>query len=148
MTEEQRLIERLRKIEALFARSATSGEQAAAGEAASRLRERLDGVRAERVSEHRFTLPDMWSRALLVALLRRAGIEPYRYSGQRHTTVMAQATKAYVEQSLWPEFQELHQVLHEYLHEVTQRVIAEAIHGDVSDPAERRKSAGRLGGGD
>lgn len=146
MDEERRLIDRLRKIEALFARPGTSGEQAAAGEAAARLRDRLDEVRSGRLHEHRFTMPDMWSRRLLVALLRRSGIEPYRYTGQRYTTVMAMATEDFVNNSLWPEFQEHYKVLNEYLHQVTQRVIVEAIHGDVSDPAERRAPA-RLGDG-
>jgi hypothetical protein len=38
--------------------------------------------------EFRFSLADQWSRHLLVALLRRYGIKPYRYSRQRRTTVM------------------------------------------------------------
>jgi hypothetical protein len=39
--------------------------------------------------EFAFKLRDRWSHRLLVALLRRYQIRPYRYRGQRYTTIMA-----------------------------------------------------------
>jgi hypothetical protein len=138
VTEEQRLIEKLRRIEALFERAASDGERVAAGEAADRVRNRLDQTRSDELLEFKFTLPDAWSKALFTALLRRSGIEPYRYSGQRRTTVMARARKDLIDE-IWPEFKELHKSLHAYLSEVTKRVIATAVHGDVSEPAVRKK---------
>ena len=39
----------------------------------------------------------------------------------------------YVNETLWPEYQELSQTLHAYLNEVTERVIREEIHGDSSE---------------
>ena len=139
MTEEQRLIEKLRRIETLFSRTSSDGERVAAEEAARRLQHRLESVRANELLEFRFSLPDAWAKALFIALLRRHGVTPYRYSGQRRTTVMARATKDLVNQELWPEFQELHKTLHSYLSNVTERVIATAIHGDVSEPEVRAK---------
>ena len=139
MTEEQRLIEKLRRIEALFSGATSPGERAAAEQAARRVRDRLDAARASELIEIRFSLPDEWARALLIALLRRHGVRPYRYSGQRRNTVMARVAKDLVDAKIWPEFQELHRTLHEYLGEVTRRVIASAIHGDVSEPEIRAK---------
>jgi hypothetical protein len=139
VTEEQRLIEKLRRIEALFSRAASDGERVAAGEAARRLQRRIDELRAGEPVEFKFTLPDAWAKALLIALLRRSGITPYRYPGQRRNTVMARAPKGLVHEQLWPEFQELQKTLESYLGEVTRRVIATAIHGDVSEPEIRSK---------
>jgi len=139
VTEEQRLIEKLRRIEALFERAASDGERVAAGVAAGRLRDRLEQTRGEELLEFKFSLPDAWAKALLIALLRRSGVDPYRYSGQRRTTVMARAPKALINEEIWPEFEELHKTLHSYLSDVTKRVIATAIHGDVSEPEVRKK---------
>ncbi len=144
MTDEQRLIEKLRRIETLFSRASSDGERVAAEEAASRVQQRLDQVRASGLLEFKFTLPDAWAKALFIALLRRSGINPYRYSGQRRNTVMARAPKQLVNEEIWPEFEELHKTLHSYLSEVTKRVIATAIHGDVSEPEVRTKPRGLL----
>lgn len=81
--EEQQLIDKLRKIEALFARPGTEGERAAAGSAAERIRARLHGVRQEeRPREHQFSIHDPWARTLFLALVRRYGLHPYRHKGQ------------------------------------------------------------------
>lgn len=143
--EEARLIEKLRKIEALFARAGSSGERAAAESARDRIRRRLEQLeRAEQAIEFRFSLPDTWSRSLFLALLRRYDIAPYRYPGQRRTTVMARVTRTFAEEVLWPEFEQLHAILREHLDSVTRRVISGAIHGDVRDAEER---PGREGAG-
>ncbi len=137
--EEDRLLEKLGKIEALFARAGTAGERAAAANARDRIRERLVQLeKSERAVEHRFSLPDAWSKSLFIALLRRYGITPYRYSGQRRTTVMARVTRTFANEVLWPEYQQLDATLREHLESVTQRIIAQAIHGDGADAEERR----------
>jgi hypothetical protein len=137
MTDEQRLIEKLRKIEALFARPGTQGEREAARVASDRVQKRLEELQSQQPVEFRFSPPDAWSKALLLALLRRHSIQPYRYPGQRRNTVMARAPKHVVETEIWPTFLELSKTLRAYLDEITQRVIAEAVHGDVSEPEVR-----------
>jgi hypothetical protein len=142
MREEERLVETLRKIEALFARPATEGERAAAGNALERIRQRLKQLESiEPPVEYRFTLSDAWSTSLFVALLRRYDLTPFRYRGQRRTTVMTRVTRSFVDETLWPEFEQLSTTLRRYLDDVTQRVIAEAIHGDVTDAEERSTGA-------
>ncbi|HET9984511.1 MAG TPA: hypothetical protein VFQ38_13015, partial [Longimicrobiales bacterium] len=60
--EEQHLIEKPRKVEALFARPATAGERGAAEGARDRIRERLRGLASVAAPvEFRFTLLDDWS---------------------------------------------------------------------------------------
>ena len=142
-TEHHRLIEKLRRIETLFAdRAATPGEKAAAGEARERIRRRLaESAQSDPPVEFTFALRNPWSNRLFVALLRRYNIRPYRYARQRHTTVMARVPSRFVRETLWPEFTELDRTLQQYLTEETNRVIAETINKDTSDVEVRSGQA-------
>ena len=132
--DEARLIDKLRLIEALFSGATTQGEKVAAERARERIVERLKRWETEDPpAEYRFTMADMWSRKVFVALLRRYGIRPYRYSGQRYTTVMARVSKRFVDETLWPEFEEFYGTLSSYLSEVTDRVVQQVIHQDSSE---------------
>src|SRR5207245_1826163 len=112
MTEEERLIEKLRLIEALYAGAATPGEREAAANARDRIRARLrQQQHTEPALEYRFTLNDEWSRRLFIALLRRYQLRPFRYPRQRHNTVMVRVPKRFVDETLWPEFQEINTTL-------------------------------------
>ncbi len=134
MDEEQRLIDKLHRIEALFARAGTPGEKAAAASAAERIRAQLASVaKKEREVEMRFSVSDDWSRRLFLALLRRYGIRPYRYPRQRRTTVMARMPQSFADHTLWPEYMELAATLRRHLNDVTDRVIARAISPDTAD---------------
>lgn len=83
-------------------------------------------------------MPDMWSRTLFLALLRRYDIQPYRRSGQRHTTVTAKVSRRFVEETLWPQFLQSSEILHAYLAEVTERVVREVLSGDGSEDGTAR----------
>jgi hypothetical protein len=137
MPDETRLREKLRKIEALFAGAGTAGEKLAAEAALNRVRDRLAEIgRRDPAIEMQFSMPDQWSRRLFLALARRNGLSPYRYRRQRLTTVMIRVPRGFVDQMLWPEFQELNKALVQYLNEVTLRVIREEVHGDAGEAAE------------
>ncbi|MEK7754106.1 MAG: hypothetical protein AAB654_19435 [Acidobacteriota bacterium] len=132
--DEAQLIERLRRVENLFAGAATAGEREASANASERIRRRLADLQlSDPAVEQKFRLTDVWSRRLLLALMRRYGIRPYRYGRQRHTTVMAKVSRGFVEETLWPEFVELNEVLRRYLEETTERVIREGLESDVSE---------------
>ncbi len=49
---------------------------------------------------------------------------------------MAKVSKRFVDETLWPEYQQLSAVLRKYLDEITERVITEAIHKDTSEATE------------
>jgi len=143
MQDFNQLLESLRRVEALHARTDVAGERNAAANAMNVIRARLARFeQQEPPVEYKFSMPDRWSRQLFTALLRRYGIEPFRYRGQRRTTVMARVSKSFVDETLWPEFVELDDVLSEYLSSVTERVIQEAIFQDSSEASERAKPAG------
>jgi hypothetical protein len=137
MDDEAALRDKLRKIEALFAGAATAGEKAAAGAAAERIRTRLqEEEKREKPVEIRFSLPDPWSRQMFIALCRRYGLRPYRYSRMRRQSVMVRAPQGFLDNVLWPEFQEINAALAEYLAQVTDRVIREVVCRDTGDADE------------
>lgn len=137
MSTESDLREKLRKIEALFAGAGTAGEKLAAEAALARVRSRLDEIRRrDPAAEVQFSIPDLWSRRLFLALCRRYGLKPYRLYRQRHSTVMLRAPRKFLDEVLWPEFQELQQILLAYLDEITNRVIREEIFADTSEATE------------
>lgn len=137
MDEYQAVLERLRKIEALFAGAATPGERSAAEAARERIRERLRTFeRTEKAEEWRFSLDNQWSRKLFVALARRYGLKPYRRSGQRRTTVMLSAPRGFVEDTLIPEFRELNRVLLEHLDSLAAEIIESSLASDTSEAEE------------
>jgi hypothetical protein len=112
VTPNQLLRDKLRKIEALFAGAATPGEKAAAGAAAERIRQRLGQTAGkEHFIEWKFSIPDIWSRQLFIALCRRYGLRPFRHKRMHRQTIMIKGPKSFIEQTLWPEFQELNAAL-------------------------------------
>ena len=131
---EDKLMEKLRRIEALFSGAKTDGEREAADRARQRIQERLRAIElADPPVEYKFRMHDMWQRRVFVALLRRYGLKPYRYSGQRFTTVMVKVPRRFVNETLWPEFLEFSAMLRSYLSEVTERVVSQVICQDSSE---------------
>ena len=59
-------------------------------------------------------------------------------------SIVIQAPESFINQVLWPEFQELNAALTDYLSEITDRVIREEVHGETSDADEVDESA-RIG---
>jgi hypothetical protein len=113
---EQQLIEKLRRIEALFAGATTAGERDAAAEAKRRLQQKLRACEAQDPPiEVRFSLGDPWQRQLFLALARRYGLQPYRRHGQHRSTVMLRTSQRFLDETLWPEFLQLSEVLRGYL---------------------------------
>ena len=138
MTSEQELREKLRKISALFAGATTLGERDAAAAAIGRVQKALAAaVPAEPSVEMHFKFPDRWHRRLFIALCHRHRLEPYRYRGQRHTTVVVRAPDSFINTILWPEFLQIKDALNEYLNEATERIIREEVYSGSAEAAER-----------
>lgn len=137
MESEDRLREKLRKIEALYAGAATAGEKAAAGAAAERIRKQFESAsRKESPEEFKFSIPDPWSRQLFIALCRRYGVRPFRYPRMHRQTVLIRAPASFVRQVLWPEFEELSDALTSHLLEITEKIIREEVHEATQDAEE------------
>lgn len=137
MSFQDELRERLRKVEALLAGATTEGERGAAEAAIRRIRERLQAsVGADPPVELQFTMPDLWSVQLFVALCRRYGFRPYRYKRQRRTTVMVLAPKLAFDDVVGRQFFVLHADLQAYLEETPSRLIRYAVEADTADVDE------------
>ena len=137
MDAEQRLREKLRKIETLFAGAATAGEKAAAGAAAERIRRQFaeSGAR-EAAEEFKFSIPDPWSRQLFTALCRRYGLRPFRYTRMHRQTVMVRAPASVINRTLWPEFEQLGAALSAHLLTITDRIIREEVYATTGEAEE------------
>jgi hypothetical protein len=138
VTNEHQLREKLRKITALFEGAATAGERQAAAAAIERIRLALDAaVKTQPLPEMRFSMSDQWQRRLFSALCRRYGLKPYRYKGQRHTTVMLRAPRSFVDTTLWPEYLELRTALNSWFNAATERIIRDEVYRDATEAAEQ-----------
>jgi len=139
MDEIAKLIDTLRRVEALYDGATTPGERVAAGFAKERLDARLKEKMEDEPIELQFSLRNHWSRKLFTALARKHGLEPYRYYRQRYTTVMLRISKRFCDEVLWPEFVKLDKILVDHLSEITDRVVREAIHNDASEVTIRQQ---------
>ena len=61
--------------------------------------------------------------------------------GASSQTIMIRAPKSFVQDTLWPEFEELNAALINYLTEITQRIINEEVHRETGDAEEIPDSA-------
>jgi len=59
-------------------------------------------------------------------------------------TIIIRAPNSFVEQVLWPEFEELSAALTAYLSQITDKVIREEVHGET-DEAEEVDQPRRIG---
>jgi hypothetical protein len=139
-------VSRLSRNDAKTEGAATEGERVAAGAAAERIRDRLgQAAGKEKEIEVKFSISDIWSRQLFVALCRRYGLHPFRYRRMHRQTIIIRAPKSFVDQVLWPEFEELSAALTAYLSEITERVIREEVHGETGE-ADEVDEPRRIGG--
>ena len=137
LSSEERLREKLRKIEALYAGAATPGEKSAAGAAAERIRRQFETAsRKEQAEEFKFSITDPWSRQLFTALCRRYGLKPFRYARMHRQTVIVRAPASFVNMTLWPEFEELSRALTTHLNDITRKIIHDEVHEATEDAEE------------
>ena len=141
MVNDKELREKLAKVEALFRRAGSPGERAAAGAAMDRLHGRLQGRNREdgRETELQFSLPDMWSVRLFVAVCRKHGLRPFRYARQRRTTVMVRARERQFDRVVWAEFSRLQTELELYFQDVTDYLVTRAMGSDGDDSTIGRR---------
>lgn len=138
--DEDKLLQKLRDLESLFAGATTEGERIAAGTARERILGRLRELeRSDPPVEYRFTLADGWSKRLFLAILRRYELKPYRYRAQRRTTVMVRVPKGFVDKTLWPHFQRANEELRRHIDEVAERVIGVAMEVGAADEEIREQ---------
>lgn len=127
MTEAE-LKRKLAAIEAMVLGAMTEGERAAAQHVLQNFKQKTPDESCEDLG---FTVHDVWARKLFMAMLRKAGLEPFRMRGQRRTTIIVHGRKSLVD-LIWKEFLEADKTLTAYLSDITDRVIRESL-GEVKD---------------
>ncbi len=141
MLNENGLIEKFQKIEALYLRATTEGEKAAAFSAMASVQTKINSFKeVESPREWSFSMQNEFEKKLFKALLHKYGLESYRYKGQRYTTVTVRATKTFVNQIIWPQYLEMSKVLSSYLEEVTNDVIKKTMGQDDTEDEIRSAS--------
>ncbi|HHO50818.1 MAG TPA: hypothetical protein ENK18_08055 [Deltaproteobacteria bacterium] len=135
--DERTLIERLEEIEAKHA--GLSGPAGSPERSQTLIRDKLTEItEAHPPIEWKFSLTDPWERKLFLALCRRYGLQPFRYTRQQRQSVMLRVPRPFVDGTLWPLFVALRQPLYDYLAHVTDRVIGEALQADTADAEENQ----------
>jgi len=141
MLSELGLIDKLQKIQALYLGALTPGEKAAAAHAMTNIQNKLESYKhQERVTEWKFGVNNYFEKRLLKAIFNKYGIETYRYSGQRHTTLNAKTTDTIVNEVVWPQYQEMAKVLRDHFDKLTNEVIKEALGEDEREDEIRQES--------
>jgi hypothetical protein len=84
----------------------------------------------------KFSISDIWSRQLFIALCRRYDLRPFRYRRMHRQSILIRAPRSFVDRILWPEFEQLNAALIAYLSDVTDRIIREEVYGETGDADE------------
>jgi hypothetical protein len=74
-------------------------------------------------------------------------VKPNRYQGQRRTTVIARLSRTFVNETLWPEFQDLQSSLAACFDALTDRVIEQALEVKAGEADERSEGPGEASPG-
>lgn len=136
-SELERLLERFRRVEALYSRTDVAGERAAAEQALHGILEQIRKYQqSDPPVEYQISLSDGWARRLFLALARRYQLEPYRYPRQRRSTVMIKVSRSFLNETLWPEYVALQKILFDHLDQVTNEVIEKGLHSSDREATE------------
>ncbi len=142
MLSESGLIDKFRKIEALYLGAATLGEKTAAAFAMANIQSKLDNYKKEEpTSEWSFKFENHFEKKLFKALLAKYNLKSFRYKGQRYTTVMVRTTRPFVNDVLWPQYLEMCKILRGHLNEVTDDVIKKAFGQEETEDEIREEVA-------
>jgi hypothetical protein len=137
MEEIKDVLEKLRKVEAMVEEGTTKGEKKAAENAHDRLMEKLKELEEnDPPKEMKFTFQDPWGHRLFLALCRHYDLQPYRYKRQHRTTVQLKVSESFVDETLWPIYNEYYDILYDHLLDVTDEVI-EKMFGNAQHSVKR-----------
>ena len=129
-----RLLEKLRRIEALCARPGSEGERLAAEGARRQILAQLAASQESPPPPppktpqppprycYKFSFGDPWGRELFFALLRRHGLKPLSSRGRK--SVQVEMTTTFLESTFRPEFEALQRSLYTRFDEFTAKTIA------------------------
>ena len=120
----EKLLERIKKIEALIVGAQTEGEKNAAISAKDRVLNTYQELKTEANNvEFILRAPDSWHKRLLLSICRKYGLKLYRYKGQKYTTVMVNVNEEYLNKIVWKEYLEYSDHLEKLVGAITDGLI-------------------------
>ncbi|MEA3443462.1 MAG: hypothetical protein U9R19_01905 [Bacteroidota bacterium] len=120
----QKILEKIKKIEALILGASTDGEKNAAELAKQRILDKYQGIENIRnAKEFKLMTADSWHHKLLLAICRKYGVKPYRYHRQKLSTVMIKVNEDFLDDVLWKEYTEYSDHLSKLIEEITDGLI-------------------------
>ncbi len=133
---EHDLVMRMRQVEADLAPAPTPLADGQPGpDARQRIAMRREAIeQTDPPMEHHFQVKDAAERRLLAALLRRYGLTPYRYPRQGENDLMVRMSLSFEDELLHPIRAALQREWAAFRLAAMERVAAEALHWDTSDP--------------
>lgn len=115
---ESALVEKLAEVESKHA----AGKSGA--DAIEVIRRQIEERRArEGEIEYRCSVADPSMQRVFVAVCERYGIEPYRVPRQRQSTISIRAPRSFIQEILWPLFEEMGRVVEAWLYEKTSELM-------------------------
>jgi hypothetical protein len=73
--------------------------------------------------EYRCSVADPSMQRVFVVVCERYGIEPYRVPRQRQSTISIRAPRSFIQEILWPLFEEMARLVEEWLYEKTSELM-------------------------
>jgi hypothetical protein len=143
--DEEALKRKLAAIIEALPSGASSAEkpQAAAADGESAVAHEKSAALSDRVVEFHFNLVDGWQQQLFKALAGRYGLKHFRYEGQRETTFMLSAPERFMEETFWPQYQQLTASLRDWLEQVTERVMRDVLQAGIEHSKLRLETSSR-----
>jgi len=131
------LLEKIKKIEALIEGAKTDGEKNAAISAKDRILKKHPELDIDKdVLEFTLRTSDSWHKKLLLAICRKYGLRPYRYKGQKYTTVMVRANTDFLNKIVWSEYIEYSNHLEKLVGAITDDLISKIHKEEDEDLAQ------------
>ncbi|WP_306128073.1 hypothetical protein [Roseovarius sp. MMSF_3350] len=93
--------------------------------------------------ELQYSLPDVWSVRIFVALCRKHMVRPYRYPRQRRTPLIVRTRQISFGRTVATEFRALYRESTAYFEATVNHLIADAMKSDGDDEALERRQLPR-----
>lgn len=123
------IFDKIQKIQALIDSTSSDGERLAAELAKQRLQQKID----DRPIEYKVTSHSAWEKKIFLAICKKNGLNPYRYSKQKYTTTMVRVSKSIMDEVLWPQYNKYTDLLGELVEGISSEIIENIYAGDKEE---------------
>lgn len=69
-----------------------------------------------------------WNRQIFLALCEKYNLEPYRYKGEKKTTIKLETTMDFMENILWPDYKKFTKIYHKSMEDILKKCIEKILY--------------------